>query len=125
MYRELELRTSEGTITNVPFKSTGTTSVWFKKFTGKELIPSVNGAIGETHESDDIYSRLAYVMHRQALAESVREMSELNEDEYYEWLDQFEPLTFANNAGTIADIYICNVETSSDAKKNPDQQTDQ
>ena len=125
MYKELELRTSEGTVTTVPFKSTGTTSIWFKKFTGKELIPSVNDAIGETHESDDIYSRLAFIMNKQALGVPVKDLSWLIEDEYYEWLDQFEPLTFANNAGALADIYICNVETSSDAKKNPDQQTDQ
>ena len=125
MYRELELKTSEGGVTIVAFKSTGTTSIWFKKFTGEELIPSANAAIGEAHKCEDIYSKLAFVMHKQALVGSVKEMSELNEDEYYEWLDQFEPLEFANNADVLADIYICNVETSSDAKKNPDQQTDQ
>lgn len=125
MYKELKLEKSDGTVIPVPFKSTGTTSLWFKKFAGKEIIPSVNNANGNTHESDDIYSRLAFIMYKQATVESVKDMSELDEDEYYEWLDQFEPLTFANAAGDIADIYICNVETSSDAKKNPDQQTDQ
>ena len=125
MYKELNYKGSDGTDITVPFKSTGTTPLWFKKFTGKELIQSVNDAQGNTHESDGVYSRLAFVMHKQAIVESMRDMSELNDDEYYEWLDQFNPLAFSNTAGDIIDIYTCNLETSSDAKKNPDQPTDQ
>ena len=125
MRKELELETSEGTIVSVPFKSSGTTTIWFRKFTGKELVESVNDINGNTQKAEKVYSRLAYVMHQQAVAESLKELSELDEDSFIEWIDKFEPLTFANNAEAIVDIYICNTETSSDAKKNPDQQTDQ
>lgn len=124
MYRELELKTSEETVVKVPFKSTGTTAIRYKQFTGKELNKSVEAASGDTFESDKVFSQLAYVMNKQATATSVAELTNLNEEDYIEWLDQFQPLTFTHNSDAIADIYVCNVETSSDSKKNPAQQTE-
>lgn len=125
MKRDLELKTSDGGAITVPFKSTGTTPIWFKQFAGEDLVASINDATGNISKSSDVYSRLAYVMHRQAIAKSLDELSDLDIDGFYAWLDQFEPMTFANKSDEIVDIYLCNTETSSDAKKNPDQQTDQ
>ena len=124
MYRELELKTAEDTTVKVPFKSTGTTAIRFKQFTGKELTKAVEEASGDTYMSDIVFSKLAYIMHKQAIATSVAELSNLNEEDYIEWLDGFQPLVFTHNSDAVADIYTCNVETFSDAKKNPDQQTE-
>ena len=73
---------------------------------------------------DSAYSKLAYIMNKQATAKTVADMNNINEDDYFEWLENFASLEFATKSAQLLDIYLNNKETTVDSKKNPGQQTE-
>ncbi len=124
MYREIEMRMSDGTVSMVPFKATGGTRIWFKQLTGKDVIESINVSQTDTDKAEEAFSQLAYVMNKQATCKEISELSNLNMSDYIEWLDQFAPMEFIGKSTAIVNTYVGNTETESDAKKNPDQLTE-
>ena len=126
MYKELELNMADDTTQMVPFKACGTTSIRYRQFTHSEILKDV--AIPNTPENyfalDTAYSKLAYIMNKQATAKTLADMNNISEEDYFEWLDKFASLEFAMKSGQLLDIYLNNKETSVESKKNPDQQTE-
>ena len=54
-------------------------------------------------ERTQAFSRLAFTMKEQATNKTIKELVKLNEQDYYEWLSQYEPSTF-DSVETITDI---------------------
>ena len=62
-------------------------------------------------------SRMAFVMAKYAELRDRKEMNKLNEDNYLEWLEQFERMDFFNALIDVRLTYEGQQITSSDAKK--------
>lgn len=77
--------------------------------------PEKPGAIDDKLE---LIMELAYVMNKQAETKTIKEMLNLNEENYIEWLSDFEPLDFVNAGADILNVYLCSRETETEAK-NP------
>lgn len=126
MYKEIEIELADGTVQMMPFKACGTTSIRYHQFTRSEILKDV--AIPNTPDNyyalDSAYSKLAYIMNKQATAKTVADMNNINEDDYFEWLENFASLEFATKSAQLLDIYLNNKETTVDSKKNPGQQTE-
>jgi len=131
MYKEIEMLMADGEAKAIPMKATGSTCLRYKQFTGKELMKSIlkaanaltNGfnseEISEEADVDEfqqIISSLAFIMNKQALGD---DMNRLSENEYVDWLDEFDSGAFTQNAGVIIDLYMNNTLGTSVAKKNP------
>lgn len=126
MYKEIEIELADGTVQMMPFKACGTTSIRYHQFTHSEILKDVG--IPNTPDNyyalDSAYSKLAYIMNKQATAKTVADMNSISEDDYFEWLENFASLEFATKSAQLLDIYLNNKETTVDSKKNPGQQTE-
>lgn len=60
----------------------------------------------EKHPDADIFSKMGFIMAKQAQTDKMSELMATTIDEYYEWLVQFEPLDLLNAAGEISNLYI-------------------
>ena len=69
--------------------------------------------------------RMGFVMAKAAEISSARELMQLTEDDFVDWLMQFDRAEYVGALPQIRDVYEGQRITTSDAKKNQDQQTDQ
>lgn len=60
----------------------------------------------EKHPDADIFTKMGFVMAKQAQTDKMSELMQITIDEYYEWLVQFEPLDVLNAAGDISNLYM-------------------
>ena len=72
-------------------------------------------AIAETGKLDTL-SKMAYVMSRQAAG---ADMKKLSFEDYLDWLEQFETMTFLTHSMDIISIYMENRQGGSSLKKSP------
>lgn len=133
MYKEIEITTNDGGVISLPLKSTASTIFRFKQFTGKELIDSIANIMTTISDQDlgmagnsltqltEEVSRLAFIMNKQATAKNSGDLSNLNEYEYIDWLDQFDPMAFIEKISDILEVYMQGARGTSVAKKNPAQ----
>lgn len=126
MYKELEIEKADGSIEKMPFKACGTTGMRYRQFTGHEIMKDLDIPTDAEHynELDNAYSRLAYVMNKQATAKSVNDMQNLSEEDYINWMEEIASVEFVKKSNDLLDIYLNNKITTSDAKKKVDQQTE-
>lgn len=68
-------------------------------------------------------SQLAYVMNKQAKAETPSDLSNLSFEDYLDWLEKFDSMEFLTNAVNIINIYMNNTDTSVEQKKADAQPT--
>lgn len=73
-------------------------------------------SIASSGELESI-SQLAYVMNRQATAQSAADMSNISFEDYLDWLEKFESMEFLTNAVNIINIYMNNTDTTVEQKK--------
>lgn len=69
----------------------------------------------------DLFMKLGFVMAKFYELKSRAKMRELCEDDYIDWLDQFDRAEYAEALEQIADIYSGNKTESSKAKKEDGQ----
>ena len=136
MQKSIKLLLADGGEKEMQFRTTGTTSMRYRKLTGTELMDDLmriyglfNG--GSEDESDEVQiqqvtallstggdkviERLAYI--ENCSAEGA-DMSALDDDGYFDWLDQFEPLEILNNASFFLELYMASRKGGSKLKKN-------
>ena len=140
MYKELNIKSADGEDILTPFKATGTTAYRFEQLTHKNLMKCLTNMLQAVSDIDDnekvsnhamiaiagsgeleSISQLAYVMNRQATAKSINDMADMNFEDYLDWLDQYESMEFLWNAVPIMNIYMNNLNTSSEPKKEDAQ----
>lgn len=94
----------------VEFSANAATSFRFKNLFGIDLF-SVIGK-GENAEVEE-YERLAFIMNRQAEG---AEWNKLTVEDFYAWLESFEPTDLVNALPDILNIYMSNRKGDSDPK---------
>lgn len=75
-------------------------------------------------DSLNFVMRMAFIMAKFAEMKSRKGMLELNEDAFYEWLDQFERVDLLNALPDAQKTYEGQLVSREDAKKNNDEQSE-
>lgn len=109
MYREIMIGKE-----SVPMKSNAATPIRYRQVFHKDILKELSEAEKNTALAMDSISQLAYIM---AMTGSGADMSQLNEEKYIAWLEQFETFDFIEASEAIVDVYLGNTTTTSEAKK--------
>lgn len=110
--------------------SNGATPIRYKLTFKNDLMVELNEMnAGKRDDAEvvDMVSRLAYVMAKQAEAQTNGDrtiMSKLGFDDYIEWLEQFETMDFAHASREIMNLYIGQTEGDSKPKKGEGRQSE-
>lgn len=97
---------------DVDMLATATTPILYKRLFRKDFLTIA------LEENMDCYAELAYIMARQAEGLPPTELiGKLKIEEFWEWLDGFGPMDFANAAGDIFALYNSQTKTMSVPKK--------
>lgn len=110
MFKEVKI--GEQTI---PMLANGATPIRYRQLFHKDVITKMNSG-ANADDAVEIASELAYIM---AQAAEKADMSELNMDKYYEWLEKFEPFDITQAAEQIISVYVGQNAVTSTAKKKP------
>lgn len=89
----------------------------FKQLFGKDLLRIFNES--SQNESEmiglaDTVTELAFIMNSQAEG---KDMNALSLDEFYSWLEDFEPMDFVVKAEDIINVYLSSTIATAEAKK--------
>ena len=82
------------------------------------------GGDPEVSELIDFVMKLGFIMAKFAELRSSKAMRQLNEDDYLDWLDQFERSDYLEALGAIREVYEGQKTTSVDAKKKDAEPSD-
>ncbi|MBR6821927.1 MAG: hypothetical protein IKM87_02030 [Clostridia bacterium] len=88
----------------------------YKQLFGGDLLQIFQQSAEKNQEAvlADVVSQLAFIMNRQA--EGVN-MNTISEDEFYSWLENFEPMELVLAGQAIIDTYLSSTLATVDAKK--------
>jgi len=112
MYKEIEV----GNIT-VPMLANGATPIRYKLVFHKDILKELKGIEGDESNIATV-GELAFIMAMQAKANNGEyDLTKLNDNDYLEWLEQFNPLDIEMASEKIIDVYVGNTVTSSEPKK--------
>lgn len=75
----------------------------------------------DASELIDLVMKLGFIMAKFAELRSSKAMRQLNEDDYLDWLDQFERADYLDALGDIREVYEGQQVSSVDAKKKDDE----
>lgn len=113
MYREIKI----GDLT-IPMLANGATPIRYRMVFGKDIISEFQRAGNDAGIVSESISELAFIMNKAAEAQnSGKPMTNLNEDSFVEWLEQFGTLDVTMAAEDIVDLFMNNEKTSSEVKK--------
>lgn len=100
---------------NVEMDANAFTPVLFRKVFKKDFIK-------ESQKEDvdiTIFQELGFIMASQAKELSIKELTELTVESYYEWLMEYEALDIMQAVNDIFSLYSAQTKTTSRSKKNP------
>lgn len=99
---------------NVELVATAATPYWFKQiFHDDFFIISQTVTDGNEGAAVDLFSKIGYIMAKQA---EKADMRKLNEDTFIEWLEEFDPMDLALASGDIAMLYSGQTKTTAKPK---------
>jgi hypothetical protein len=101
----------------VPMEANAATPFRFKQIFHKDFLAMASKGL-EDAEAAEVGSQLAYVM---AMQGAKADMTKLNEDSFYQWLEGFDPNDVILVLGKIMDLYNGNTVTTAVAKKKDGQ----
>ena len=101
-------------------ESTALTSLAYKKLFNEDILSTLgsfkteNMTGAQASTAIESVSKLAFVMNKQALGTPTKELMHLEEDDYYDWLNQFEygELYDAEIVSEILSVWAGNLATS-------------
>ena len=108
----------------VPMLSMASVDKYFKNIFGDDPIKMQAKGLDEA-EAIDFISRMGYVMAKFAEIANKKDMVKLNEDDYLEWLGQFERNEFFLALPDMQKTYEGQLVTDADAKKNNAELTEE
>ena len=91
----------------------------FKQLFGKDLLRIFNDSSKDEEEMiglADTVTELAFIMNSQAEG---KDMSRLSMDEFYSWLEGYEPMDFIVKAQEVINVYLSSTQVTATAKKKP------
>lgn len=106
---------------DVPMLALASTDVYYKNVFREDPIRKLTE--GDASDNIDLTVKAGFIMAMRASNKTRAEMMKLNEDAFYDWLDQFERADLYNNdtLQEIFDIYDGNKERMSKSKNPGDQ----
>lgn len=100
----------------VKFLSNGVTPIAYKQLFNSDLLGLISEGKG-TEVASDKAPELAFIMAMQAEGKNAAELMKLSQENYYDWLMQFEPLDLTMAGADIVNVYISTSLPSSEPKK--------
>ena len=89
----------------------------FKQVFGKDLLTVFQKSTQSEEDGmilSEVVTQLAYIMHKQA---EKADMNQLSLDDFYTWLEDYEPMEFTMVGQEIINAYLASTQVSVDAKK--------
>ena len=120
MFAKLNMTMADGTSKEFEFVSNGMTQYRYRQLTGRDLTKDAmklmnSGADGVGEEADfTVSDKLAYIMNMSAIK---ADMNKINNDTFYEWVEQFDSSNSINVMGDIISIYFGTKKSTSEPKK--------
>lgn len=120
MFAKLNMTMADGTVKEFEFVSNGMTQYRYRQLTGRDLTKDAmklmnSGADGVGEEADfTVSDKLAYIMNMSAIK---ADMNKINNDTFYEWVEQFDSSNSINVMGDIISIYFGTKKSTSEPKK--------
>lgn len=130
MFKTVYVERADGKDEATEFLANAATSRRYKQVFGEDLLNKFTDARvevdGREHYNIDFLQELAFIMAMQAKAkdDSKVKLDKLNEDAFFAWLEKYESFSFEEQAGEIIDVYFRNMDGTSSAKKNSDEQSE-
>lgn len=107
---------------NVPMLSMASVDVYYRSVFHRDALKTQLKAADEA-DSLNFVMEMGFIMAKFAECKDRKEMLKLNEDAYFEWLDQFERADLINALPDMQKTYEGQLLTDADAKKNTEEQT--
>ena len=119
MFKTLTMTMADGTEKDFDFVSNGMTQYRYRQLTGRDLMKDVTKLIDDRQQlSDDadfsVSDKLAYLMNMSAIK---ADMNKINDETFYEWIEQFDSSNSINIMGDIISIYFGTKKSTSEPKK--------
>lgn len=119
MFAKLKMLMADGNEQDFEFVSNGMTQYRYRQLTGRDLTKDATKLINDRAEvADDadfsVSDKLAYIMNMSAVK---ADMSKINIDSFYEWIEQFDSSNSINIMGDIIGIYFGTKKSTSEPKK--------
>lgn len=119
MFAKLKMLMADGNEQDFEFISNGMTQYRYRQLTGRDLTKDATKLINDRAEvADDadfsVSDKLAYIMNMSAVK---ADMSKINIDSFYEWIEQFDSSNSINIMGDIIGIYFGTKKSTSKPKK--------
>lgn len=131
MYKAIKLHSAKGETVEVGFLANAATPLRFKMIFRSDLLTKFANAKRENEDGTvnldiDFLPELAFTMAMQSKAADDDEikLEKLSYNDFLNWLENLDSFTLENNAEEIVSVYYGNTETSSEAKKNKDEQSE-
>ena len=110
---------ADGNEQDFEFVSNGMTQYRYRQLTGRDLTKDatklINDKAGIADDADfSVSDKLAYIMNMSAVK---ADMSKINIDSFYEWIEQFDSSNSINIMGDIIGIYFGTKKSTSEPKK--------
>lgn len=146
MHKDIMMQMSDGTERSVSFVANGATSLRYRMIFGRELGDDIariltalqaSEGVEVNADSDEVdvdqlkkmislidsgemqaAYQLAYIMNATAEGKNMRT---LDDDSYFDWLEQFEPMELLMHSTDVIGLYLNNRATSSTPKKKEDR----
>ena len=119
MFATLKMTMADGSEKDFEFVSNGMTQYRYRQLTGRDLMKDVTKLLNDRQQvSDDadfsVSDKLAYIMNMSAIK---ADMNKINENTFYEWIEQFDSSNSINIMGEIISIYFGTKKSTSEPKK--------
>lgn len=102
----------------VPMESAASIDLSYKHIFGSDPLREITNA--DETDAVSIFQRMGFVMAMFAKLKSGRELRKLTENDFLDWLDQFDRADLVTSLPDIQDVYLSAREGESKAKKNTD-----
>ena len=109
---------------NVPMLSKATVDFYYRNIFGEDPIRIQTRSGSDEGAMVDLMLKMGFVMAKFAESTQRKDMMALNEDSFYDWLDNFERADLFSALDDIQATYESQSTQGSKAKKNTDEPTE-
>lgn len=119
MFAKLNMIMADETEKEFEFVSNGMTQYRYRQLTGRDLMKDVTKLVNDRQQLSDeadfsVSDKLAYIMNMSAIN---ADMNKLNDETFYEWIEQFDSSNSIRIMGDIISIYFGTKKSTSEPKK--------
>lgn len=131
MYKSITLQNAKGEDVEIGFLANAATSLRYKNIFRNDLLTKFANAKKENEDGTvnfniDFLPELSFIMAMQSKAaddEKVK-LDKLGMNDFINWLETLDSFTLEDHAEEIVSVYYGNTETTSEAKKNNEKQSE-